>query len=59
MGQRSESMVGGIVLNPVETERSFSLDFLFTNLPQYAKKKRHTVYLSTEGFCGIRSWSGE
>lgn len=55
MGQRSGSMVAGIVLNPPKTERAFSLNFLFTNLPHYAQKKKHTVYLKVEGFCGIHS----
>lgn len=38
-------MVGGIVLNPLKTEGAFSLNFLFDNLPHYAQKKKHTVYL--------------
>lgn len=29
----------------VKTERSFAFDFLFINLPQYAKKNKHTVNL--------------
>lgn len=52
MVQKSESMVGGIILNPVETERSFSLNLFCTNLPYYAKKQKLAVYL-------YHSWSGE
>jgi len=39
MGQRSESMVGGTVLKLLKTERSFSLNFLFTSHLHYAKRK--------------------
>lgn len=57
--QKSESMVGVIILNPVKTERSFFLNLLCTNLPHYAKKHKLAVYLQGEGFYGGHSWSGE
>lgn len=45
--QKSKSVVGGIILNPVKAERSFSLNLLCTKLPHYAKK--HKVACASVG----------